>query len=281
MVADLQGREIVEARQAVARSAHRAERAASVVAGVDECLARARISRSDLWSATVATPGLVVDSRIVTLCQVLPEWSDLDLSEIFGRELGCPVRVVNDINSAAVAERWRGTAQSVDHMVWVLTGRRSRAALLIGGELVLGADGAAGEIGWLTELGWQELAEHPLSLAGPSGKEGISTAVDVLEGLQTGETSALEAVQEYARALAPGLSALSRVLNPRLMVLGGVAPRIGEPLLKALKQQVTEKTLRPPELRLSGLAEEAVPLGAVRLGLDLAEARLFALDEVP
>ncbi|MPZ53921.1 MAG: hypothetical protein GEU79_14510 [Acidimicrobiia bacterium] len=165
-------------------------------------------------------------------------------------------------------------------MVWVLTGRHARAALLIGGELVLGADGAAGEIGWITELGWKELAKHPLSLADAPRGEAGSEAREVIVGLRAGESSALDTVDDYARGLAPGLSALCLVLNPRLMVLGGVAPHIGAPLLWAIKKEVTEKTLRVPELRLSALGDEAVPLGAVRMGLDLAEARLFDLDGV-
>lgn len=277
MVSDIQGREMWEARTPVSRLVGRAERIATAAGVVDAALGKAGVGHDELWGATVATPGLVVDSRRVTICQVLPDWSDFDLAERFEDELGCLVRVVNDVNSAAVAERWRGVAKGVDQMAWVLAGRRSRAAILIGGELVIGAEGAAGEIGWLSELGWDELADHPLSFLDTPARETGSRASELVAALRQGDPAARESVEAYARALAPGLSALVLVLDPRLMVLGGTAPLIGRPLLDAIEREVAERVLRAPEIRLSGLEEEAPALGAIRLSLDAAETRLFEL----
>lgn len=278
MVSDIQGREIWEVTNPVSRLVGRQERIAAAAAAVWAALDEAGVGHEDLWSATVATPGLVVDSRQVTICQVLPDWSDFDLAERFEDELACSVDVVNDVNSAAVAERWRGSAGGVDDMAWVLTGRRSRAAILIGGELVIGAEGAAGEIGWLSELGWDELADHPLSFLDTPASDAGSRASGLVAALEEGDAAALESVEAYAEALAPGLSALVLVLNPRLMVLGGTAPLIGRPLFDAIERKVGERVLRPPELRLSGLGEEAAALGAIRLSLDAAEAQLFDVD---
>lgn len=275
MVSDIQGREIWETREPGSRSAVRQDRIDNAVAAVRMAIEKAGVAYEDLWSVTVATPGLVVDSRQVTICQVLPDWSDFDLAERFEDEFACPVSVVNDVNSAAVAERWRGAARSVDDMAWVLTGRRSRAAILIGGELVIGAEGAAGEIGWLSELGWDELADHPFSfLDMPDGHAG-SRASELMAALNEADPATLESVEAYASALAPGLSALVLVLNPRLLVLGGTARLIGRPLLEAIGRMVEERVLRAPELRLSSLGEEAAALGAIRLSLDTAEKQLF------
>ena len=275
MVSDIQGREIWETREPVSRLIGRQERITSAATAVGAALEKAGVGYEDLWSATVATPGLVVDSRQVTICQVLPDWSDFDLAERFEDEFACPVNVVNDVNSAAVAERWRGAARGVDDMAWVLIGRRSRAAILIGGELVIGAEGAAGEIGWLSELGWDELADHPFSFLDTPDSDAESRASGLVAALDEGDPATLESVEAYASALAPGLSALVLVLNPRLMVLGGTARLIGLPLFHAIERMVEERVLRAPELRLSGLGEEAAALGAIRLSLDAAERRLF------
>jgi predicted NBD/HSP70 family sugar kinase len=279
MVTDLQARSTWESRSSISRGADRAQRIDTALTTVDACLDEASTRRDELWGAAVATPGLVVESRRVTLCQVMPDWSDIDLANIIGEALLCPVRVVNDTNAAAVAERWRGVARGVDDMVWVLTGRHSRAALLIGGELVVGADGAAGEIGWLSELGWEHLADHPLSFVG-TDTLASSRAEELLTDVEAATPPALRAVKDYARGIAPGLSALALVLNPELMVLGGVAARIGSPLLESVRQQVEARALRSPNLQLSALDDSAIPLGAVRLALDLAEDRLFRFDGV-
>lgn len=277
MVSDIQGREFWEVRKPVSRSESRQTRIATAGAAVAGALEKAGVRREALWSATVATPGLVVDSRQVTLCEVLPDWSDFDLAALFEEEMGCPVEVVNDVNSAAVAERWRGVATDVDDVAWVLTGRWSRAAILLGGELVVGADGAAGEIGWLSELGWEKLADHLLSFLDMPASDAASRASGLVAALEEGDPAALESVETFAEGLAPGLSALVLVLNPRLMVLGGIAPQIGRPLLDAIQRMVAERVLRAPDLRLSSLGDEAAALGAIRLSLDAAEKRLFTL----
>ncbi|MPZ54139.1 MAG: ROK family protein, partial [Acidimicrobiia bacterium] len=261
LVCDIQARDTWEVRTPVHRTVHRRMRIGAAAKAVGAALEKAGVGYGDLWNVTMATPGLVVGSREVTLCQVLPDWSDFDLAKLFEHKFGCPVTVVNDVNAAAVAERWRGVGKGVDDLVWVLTGRRSRAAIVIGGELVIGAEGAAGEIGWLSELGWNELADHPFSFHDASAGEAASKATHLMTALDKHDSEALESVEVYARTLAPGLSALALVLNPRLMVLGGTAPLIGQPLLDATNQLVAERVLRAPEIHLSSLGEVAPAVG--------------------
>ncbi len=54
--------------------------------------------------------------------------------------------VSNDINLAAVGERWRGIARGIDNFAFLSVGTGLGAGLVIGGELITGHRGGAGEI---------------------------------------------------------------------------------------------------------------------------------------
>ncbi len=67
------------------------------------------------------------------------------------------------------------------------------------------------------------------------------------------------------------------VLDARVMVLGGTAPLIGDRCSTSSKGWSRSGCYGEPNSRLSRLGEEAATLGAIRLSLDAAEARLFDL----
>src|SRR5919201_229985 len=52
---------------------------------------------------------------------------------VLGRVLGIPVTVENDVNLAALGERWRGVGRGVDDFVFVSAGTSHGAGLVLGG----------------------------------------------------------------------------------------------------------------------------------------------------
>src|SRR4029077_18276724 len=60
--------------------------------------------------------------------------------------LDLPVTLENDINLAALGERWQGVARGVADFVFLSVGTGMGAGLVLGGELHRGRNGAAGEI---------------------------------------------------------------------------------------------------------------------------------------
>src|SRR5437588_54070 len=63
--------------------------------------------------------------------------------------LGMPVGVDNDVNLAAVAERRRGVAGGADSFALLWFGEGVGLAIDLGGTLLRGASGGAGEIGYV------------------------------------------------------------------------------------------------------------------------------------
>lgn len=278
LLADLGGNVKARSELVVARTANRAQRVGVALDAAERCRKDAGISPDDIWATTAGTPGVVEGSAYVSLCHVLPEWSEFSLADELGTGIPGTILAENDTNLSAVAERWRGVAQGVDSMVWVLTGRRIGAAIVVDGRLYRGADGAAGEIGWLPELGWSRLSEQPLSFTGADRTRAGETAATTVRRALAGDEDALREIDAFAAGLAPGLTALALALNPRCLVIGGGITVAGDALLAAVASHMRPHCLRMPDLRTSTLGADSVALGAVRHSLDHVENLLFSPD---
>src|SRR5207237_3330503 len=103
----------------------------------------------------ISAPGIVdqTSGRVTSLAyNVVPE-GGFDPLEVIRDRFGLPVVVENNVNLAAVGERWFGLARGVSTMVFIAIGAGIGMGIIIDDELVRGAHGAAGEIGYLPLVG--------------------------------------------------------------------------------------------------------------------------------
>jgi predicted NBD/HSP70 family sugar kinase len=306
-LADLSGTILATERRQT-RSARDAEALLSALkAAASGVLRRARVPRTSLKAVAVGTPGIVdsVSGRIA-LAPQLPGWEGIDLTSALRRSFDCPVLVENEVRLSVLAERWRGAAQGIDDAVYVQIGVGIGAGILIGGELYRGADGAAGEIGYLPFPGGRSLDDGPGAFedaaggnafarlgreaaAGGDGRllrelaGGDPDAVDarvVFAAARQGDAAASRIVDELTRRLAHGVAAVAAVLNPSTVIVGGGISRAGADLLEPLERQVSELLPLPPTLVLSSFGDESVALGAIRLALQSVDERLFSFAEM-
>jgi predicted NBD/HSP70 family sugar kinase len=278
LIADLDGTVHARHREPTNRSAARAQRLTAARTAIRRCLAKARISRAQLQAAAAGTLG-IVDDGVVTVCRVLPEWNDFDLHAQLRGWLDCPVVIENDINLSAIAERWRGAATDTEDMTWVSVGRSFAVGIVLGGQLFRGARGAAGEFGWIDELGWSEVLAHPLASLGGSDPAAARRAHRILDRARTGNRQESAAIDDFARLLTPGLAAIVLAYNPSTLIIGGAAAEAADVLLDRLTEHLGPRCLVMPRLQGSTLGDQATAIGAVRLALDRAHQRLFAIDE--
>jgi predicted NBD/HSP70 family sugar kinase len=252
----------------------------------------AGIAWDQVSHTTVGSPGVFEPSSgTVTLAPNLPGWGRQGLAEALRRELGERIGVENDVNLAAVGERWKGLGQGVRNFGVLSVGTGVGMGLVLGGELYRGSGGAAGEVGYLPLGGdprdpgarRRGAFEQSTNAAGvvrrarEAGMAGPLTPAKVFAMARAGDPAASEVVDAEARHLALGLAAVVAVVDLELVILGGGIGRNADLLLAPVGRELRALSPLRPRLEVSVLGDDAVLHGAVATALAAAQDRLFDL----
>src|SRR4051794_41918233 len=128
---------------------------------------------------------------------------------------------------AAIAERWGGAADGLDELDCVLGGERIGAGIMVGGALMRGHEGAAGELAFLgafeEEHGARGIGQLVAELSGQAPEAVFAAA-------GAGDEAALEIVERAERWAGHGIVATAQLRKPGVVVIGGGgAPAGGGP----------------------------------------------------
>jgi predicted NBD/HSP70 family sugar kinase len=288
-VADLGGEILGEDLRPFDVTAAPAKRLAAIRAGARAALKAAGHGRL-LGACAGCTGGMQPETGEVLYSSALPPGTKL--GPVLARSLGAPVVVENDCNLAVIGERWRGVATGMDDVICVLAGERMGAGIVVGGRLVRGHQGAAGEMAFLGAHESEHGAEGIAYLARTQGAEAVRRSTGALSRLAGGEPERVEAPLVFAaardgdpvaveiidRVLARAgrsIVPLAQVLNPEVVVIGGGVAAAGDALVEPLRRQFAERAWLPPRVEASSLAERGVVVGAIRHALDDLEPRLL------
>lgn len=159
---------------------------------------------------------------------------DRDLAARLGR----PVRVSNDANCLALSEAADGAGAGHRVVFAVILGTGVGGGLVVDGRLIEGLNRVGGEWGH-NPLPWATPKEHPgprcwcgqqgcleTLLCGPAlaadwRGPGERDASGIAEAAAAGDTAALRALDRHAGRLARALAAVTNLLDPDAIVLGG------------------------------------------------------------
>ncbi len=292
-VADVTGRVVTEIAVDPNDAADPVELVRGVVVRV--CGA-AGISPEALRAFVIGTPG-VLDPRTgdLRLAVNLPAWHE-GVHDALRADLGRPVTIENDVNLAAMAERAFGAAAGAEDFVLVWMGVGLGLATVLGGRLHRGVGGAAGEIGYLpvpgaklpadlshpASAGFQSLvgAQALLPLAADFGFASATAADAVRSAAQAaaaGDQRGSDFLGELAGRVATGVAAISVVLDPGLVVLGGeVGLAGGAALAERVGAEVGRICPCRPQVVSTGITGGPVLRGAILEAVDRAQAELLA-----
>ena len=205
---------------------------------VDDLLTLVRdlAGNAPVAALAVAIPG-VVDTHTGTVLKAanLPALDGLALGPALSRALGVPVTLLNDGSAAAVAEAaWGAGAQvDTDDFYLLALGTGVACAQVVGGQPVLGAHGAAGELGHI-----RMVAEGAACGCGRSGcletvigAPGLRAAwqraggdggpKELLAAYETGDPRAVGVVDAAVEVFAEAVLTLCAVTDPGCIIVGG------------------------------------------------------------
>lgn len=202
----------------------------------------------------------------------LPTWVDVPIVKILEAEFRCRVSIENDANAGALGEHRYGAGRGTRDMVFLTMGTGLGAGIIIGGQLHRGANNMAGEIGhvrltrngpvgyhkagsvegWASGGGLARIAHRVLIDARRKGQTSLLldlppdhevTAKDVGLAAQKGDDVARNIVRTCGHRLGDALAVLVDVLNPERIIIGGLAPRLGNLLLDPARESLEREAL--------------------------------------
>ncbi|HEX6360024.1 ROK family transcriptional regulator [Actinophytocola sp.] len=260
----------------------------SVAEGVQLACQKARIPRKRLDHVQLGVPGAHHDGTIRYVD--VPGWSRPGLIDDIRARLRTPVSVDNDVNLAAAAERSRGIAGNAESFALLWLGEEGLGlGIDLGGTVLRGARGGAGEIGYMPvgvpqhdgAHDFQEFVGGPaiLALAREHGIE-VERAEDAVRSAAatlTEPDTSDPFLSALAVRIATGIAAVVAVLDPALVVLAGEVGQAGGPVLAgAVGAALRDLSVLETEVAATGLTEDAVLLGA--LDTTLTAVRTALLD---
>jgi len=256
----------------------------------------AGVSPDALAALVIGTPGVLdPGTGEPRLAANLPAWHE-GVLQALRSDLGRPVRIENDVNLAATAERATGAAYGIDDFVLVWIGIGIGLAIVLGGRLHRGVGGAAGEIGYLPVPGVPLPVDvsHPATGAFQS-LIGAQTLVPLAASYGFAEATSGAAVRaasaaaaagqergsafltELAGRVATGVASICVVLDPGLVVLGGeVGLSGGTALADRVAAEVGRISPARPQVVPTSVAGDPVLRGAILAAVDQAREELLA-----
>lgn len=292
---DVGGRIVAKARRPTPREGPEAVVAAmsQLAGGLESGGAAAGLGPAALVGVAAPGPLDPAAGRILRMPN-LAGWEGFPLAARLAEALGRPVHLQNDASLAALAEGRLGAGRGADPLVYLTLSTGIGGGILVGGRLLEGRRGLAGELGHLLldrEGPACGLGHGTCLEALASGSALARAAREALAGGELAPGSPLAAVasasidaalladlarrgdawclalwQRMGADLARGLAGLISVLDPAAIVLGGglmAARDLWEPALrKALPRLLVAASQAEIPLLPAALGDDAGLLGA-------------------
>lgn len=250
---------------------------------------RAGLPGSRVLVGSVGIPG-AFDLRSRRLFMV-PNIAGLEGS-FFAEELeslvAFDVEVGNDVNMAAKGELWMGEGKGIDNFVFIALGTGVGMGIINERRILRGARGAAGEVATLPvgASGYDSRTFHSGALEtaigsaairdryeGAGGQIGL-TVRQIIDRIEGGDRIAAATLDEVARTLAEAILAVSAIVDPERVVLGGSIGARSE-LLERVRRFLPLCMPSPPECTISRLGSRAALFGTIAASLDRLYESLF------
>ncbi|MDB5624109.1 MAG: hypothetical protein JWR39_2672 [Devosia sp.] len=257
-IADLNGQLLVEHHEAAQLDAG-PEAILDRLATIFEWLLK-ETEKPAPWGIGLALPGPIekpaADFETVSVLQTLRSWQDFPFLEHLALRFGVPIFARSGVQTMTMGEAKSGGGRGLSDIIYVKLGRSIGAGVISEGHLHRGAQGAAGMIGHsrtgdelLEAIAGADAITREGAAAAEDGRSpylaqalaryGEVSVVDIGHAAQLGDLFCVELLGRCGRMVGEALAPLVNLLNPALIVIGGVvAESGGDSLLAGIREAV-------------------------------------------
>jgi predicted NBD/HSP70 family sugar kinase len=211
----------------------------SVVQAMDKLVRRLTTGQAARGAPQVEGLGVAISGDVdghtgVVHRSPFLNWQGVPLARLVEEATGLPTVIENDVRALTVAEQWSGAGAGLSSFAVVTVGTGIGAGLSIGGKVVSGAHGVAGEVGHLPVGGdrmctcgnvgcvesiaaTQAIVEQARRAAGDP-KLTMADAVRLARG---GNRQVLAVFTRAAQALGLAIAAVANLIGPERIIISG------------------------------------------------------------
>jgi glucokinase len=257
----------------------------AVIADIIEAIraVRTRVGANGLHGVGIGIPGYIrIETGVVMGSANLPGFDGFPVRDEIQKGLGTPIILENDANAAALGEKWMGAGRDVDELVLLTLGTGIGGGIIVGGRVLHGYLGMAGEMGHVTVVpdgnpcgcGNTGCLEKHASATAISGMArmlqlGNVSAEEVYKLAMDGNPRAQQCFEAMGRALGIALAGLINVFNfPLYLLSGGVTAAwdlFAPPMLAEIKRRSFTFSRTNTRIERAILGKDAGIFGAAYL----------------
>jgi glucokinase-like ROK family protein len=243
---------------------------------VRETVDESQIDQQLVLGIGVGASGLVDHKTGVNVRAASLGWHDIPIREHLEMQLQLPIFVDNNVRAMALGEAYFGMGRGVEVLAFIYGRIGVGAGIVVNGQAFRGAGAGAGEIGHTIVLPMngdccrcgqngclETLVSEPVLLreaqliadelpesilAANLANNDLKSIDAIFNAAEAGDQAALEMIENQMHYLGIALANLVNVLNPELIILGGMFAQGGELILPKV-----EATMR--KLAFAGLGE--------------------------
>lgn len=289
-VADLKGTVLGRAQHTLDGEEWTADRTTHLVQTVREALRQAGVAKERIDGLCIGLAAPVDRSGKPFAGNIVWDLMRIDLGEIRAYAPTWTIDVQNDADLAALAELHFAGPGAPESSATLLAAERFGAGLVLNGQLVRGANGGAGEMGYLQRIKGVESSEGVASIvrnllreASESGRHTTLHTVrrpsldETLAAAAAGDRVAITIVEQVEEQLAIVISTLSSLVDPQVVTIAGGMAQSLSSLIPRISLRLADLVPSPPEVRSSTLGRDVVLQGAMSSAASAIRLRVHAL----
>ena len=225
----------------------------------------------------MGVPG-IVSNGVVKRC-VNVGWVEKPLKQELESALSLPVEIANDANVAALGEVWQGGGKGYMQAVLLTLGTGIGSGVIIDGNIVVGKNGLAGEVGHMCvnpeetlpcTCGGYGCLEQYASATGIARLAGQKSAKESFMAAQAGDEWASGVIKLAACYLGRAFAAISLMIDPEVFIIGGGVSGAGTFFTEMIETHYRKSltiTNQGARIQLAKLGNDAGIYGAAKLVL--------------
>jgi predicted NBD/HSP70 family sugar kinase len=195
----------------------------------------------------LSTLGAVDEEQglVIGACDNLPALEGLKLRDILSEKYSVPVRLTNDVNAAALGEAYFGACRNIRQFYCITLGTGIGGAYVLDRKVLRGANGLAGEVGYLWKGSMDTYYEERASVKAFLSKchsvtDGNLNGIDIFRRSLEGDPVYNNLFEEWLHEVAHGIIDIIYMLDPGTIVIGGGISSYGELLTDRISKIVEE-----------------------------------------